>query len=158
MYAPALDNRAHTYADNQAGQSYYWHIRPCRTQYNCGPDPVSQTDVAQGTFKKRSPQVQGLTSTSPAGNEITFSWTDYWSTNQEQPWLQTGELPNQSAKQYRVEVDDDASFAGTLIDSRLVDQTTYTATDRLYPEGTLYWRVQAVDSDDNGLAWSTCRR
>ncbi len=77
------------------------------------PDPVSQTDVAQGTFKKRSPQVQGLTSTSPAGNEITFSWTDYWDTNQEQPWAQTGELPNQSAKQYRIEVDDDASFAGT---------------------------------------------
>ena len=59
MYAPALDNRAHTYGDNQAGQSYYWHVRPCRTALNCGPDPVSQTDVAQGTFKKRSPQSRG---------------------------------------------------------------------------------------------------
>lgn len=154
MYAPALDNRAHTYPDNQAGQSFYWHIRPCRTAYNCGPDPVSQTDMAQGTFKKRSPQVQGLSSTSPAGTEITFSWTDYWSTNQEQPWAQTGEIPNQSGKQYRIEVDDDASFAGTLVDTALVDQTTYTSRDELYPEGTLYWRVQAVDSDDNGLAWS----
>ncbi|MBD3948140.1 Ig-like domain repeat protein [Nocardioides ganghwensis] len=154
MYAPALDNRAHTYPDSQAGQSYYWHIRPCRTRLNCGPDPVSQTDVAQGTFKKRSPEVQGLTSTSPTGTEITFSWTDYWATNQEQPWAQTAEIPNQSAKQYRIEVDDDASFAGTLIDSALVDQTTYTSSDDLYPEGTLYWRVQAVDSDDNGLAWS----
>lgn len=154
MYAPALDNRAHTYPDSQAGQSYYWHIRPCRTALNCGPDPVSQTDVAEGTFKKRSPQVQGLTNTSPAGTELTFSWTDYWSTNQEQPWAQTGEIPNQSGKQYRIEVDDDASFAGTLVDTALVDQTTYTAIDTLYPEGTLYWRVQAVDSDDNGLAWS----
>lgn len=154
MYAPTLDNRAHTYPDSQAGQSYYWHVRPCRTALNCGPDPVSQTDVAQATFKKRSPQVRGLTSSNPAGNEITFSWTDYWATNQEQPWDQTDEVPNQSAKQYRIEVDDDASFAGTLIDSRLVDQPTYTAFDRLYPEGTLFWRVQAVDSDDNGLAWS----
>lgn len=153
MYAPALDNRAHTYADNQAGQSYYWHIRPCRTALNCGPDPVSQTDVAQGTFQKRSPQVKGLTSSTPSGNEITFSWTDYWATNQEQPWAQTGEVPNQSAKQYRIEVDNDSSFS-TPLDRQLVDQTTYTATDQLYPEGTLYWRVQAVDSDDNGLAWS----
>ena len=31
---------------------------------------------------------------------------------------------------------------------------TYTAFDGLYPEGTLFWRVQAIDSDDNGLAWS----
>jgi hypothetical protein len=154
MYAPALDNRAHTYPDSQAGQSYYWHVRPCRTAYNCGPDPVSQTDVAQGTFKKRSPQVQGLSSTSPSGTEITFSWTDYWTTNQEQPWAQTNEIPNQSAKQYRIEVDDDASFAGTLLDTALVDQTTYTSPDDLYKEGTVYWRVQAVDSDDNGLAWS----
>jgi hypothetical protein len=154
MYAPALDNRAHTYPDSQAGQSFYWHVRPCRTAYNCGPDPVSQTDMAQGTFKKRSPQVQGLTSTSPAGTELTFAWTDYWSTNQEQPWAQTGEIPNQSGKQYRIEVDDDASFAGTLVDTALVDQTTFTSPEDLYPEGTLYWRVQAVDSDDNGLAWS----
>ncbi|MBD3926980.1 Ig-like domain repeat protein [Nocardioides cavernae] len=154
MYAPALDNRAHTYPDSQAGQSYYWHIRPCRTRLNCGPDPVSQTDVAQGTFKKRSPQVQGLTNTSPAGTEITFSWRDYWASNQEQPWAQTGEIPNQSGKQYRIEVDDDSSFAGTLVDSALVDQATYTSPEKLYPEGTLYWRVQAVDSDDNGLAWS----
>ncbi|MCY4727560.1 hypothetical protein NYO98_14830 [Nocardioides sp. STR2] len=155
MYAPALDNRAHTYPDSQAGQSYYWHIRPCRTALNCGPDPVSQTDVAHGTFKKRSPDVQGLQNTTGSGTEITFSWTDYWSSNQEQPWAQTGEVPNQSAKQYRIEVDDDASFAGTLVDSALVDQTTYTASKKLYPEGTLYWRVQAVDSDDNGLAWSS---
>jgi hypothetical protein len=155
MYVPALDNRAHTYPDSQAGQSYYWHIRPCRTALNCGPDPVSQTDVAQGTFKKRSPEIQGLEHvTDPSGTEVTFRWSDYWGTNQEQPWAQTGELPNQSAKQYRIEVDDDPSFAGTLIDTALVDQPTYTALKKLYPEGKLYWRVQAVDSDDNGLAWS----
>ncbi|NPC43528.1 Ig-like domain repeat protein [Nocardioides sp. zg-1230] len=155
MYAPALDNTAHTYPDSQAGQSYYYHIRPCRTALNCGPDPVSQTDVAQGTFKKRSPEIRGLEQTTdPSGTEVTFKWTDYWETNQEQPWAQTGEVPNQSAKRYRIEVDDDASFAGALIDSALVDQPTYTALTKLYPEGKLYWRVQAVDSDDNGLAWS----
>ena len=73
MYAPALDNDDSTYADNQAGQAYYWHIRPCRNPRNCGPDPMSENDLAQGSFTKRSPAVTGLTSSDPAGGEITFS-------------------------------------------------------------------------------------
>ncbi|WP_159081631.1 Ig-like domain repeat protein [Nocardioides sediminis] len=154
MYAPALDNRAHTYADNQAGQAYHWYVRPCRTVLNCGPDPVSTTGQAQQSFVKQSPAVTGLQSTDPAGTELTFSWDDYWYTNRQATWPKTLELRPQAAKQYRIQVDDDLSFAGTLIDDRLVDQTTYTAFDRLYPEGTLHWRVQAVDSDDNGLTWS----
>jgi hypothetical protein len=154
MYAPALDNRDHTYADNQAGQAYYWFVRPCRTVLNCGPDPVSTTGQSQHSFIKRSPSVTGLESSNPAGTEITFSWDDYWDTNRATTWAQTGELRPQAAKQYRIQIDDDESFAGTLVDERLVDQTTYTAFDRLYPEGTYFWRVQAVDSDDNGLTWS----
>ena len=35
-----------------------------------------------------------------------------------------------------------------------MDQTTYTAPLKLYPEGTLYWRVQALDSGRIGLPWS----
>lgn len=154
LYAPALDNDDSTYADNQAGKAYYWHIRPCRGPRNCGPDPMSQKDLAQGTFTKRSPGVTGLTSSDPAGGEITFTWDDYYATNQDYTWAQTGERSPQAGKQYRIEV----SFNGTVIDQQLVDQTTYTATDRLYPEGTLDWRVQAIDSDDNGLTWSTTKQ
>ena len=47
----------------------------------------------------------------------------------------------------------DPSF-GTIVDTRTVDQTTYTAFDRLYPDGTYYWRVQAMDAQDNGLTFS----
>ena len=66
---------------------------------------------------------------------------------------------------YRIQVDDVESF-GTgqaLVDERIVDQATYTAFDKLYPEGTLYWRVQAIDSkgdpqnltnNDGRLSWS----
>ena len=104
MYAPALDNDDTTYADNQAGQAYYWHIRPCRNPRNCGPDPMSENDLAQGSFTKRSPAVTGLTSSDPAGGEITFSWDDYYDSNQAYTWPQTGELSPQAAKQYRIEV------------------------------------------------------
>ena len=62
---------------------------------------------------------------------------------------------NQSAKTYRIQVDNEPSFQAPLLDNQVVDQTTYTAFDRLYPEGTLYWRVQAMDEEDNGLTWST---
>ncbi len=150
LYYPALDNDDYTYGDNQAGKAYFWFIRPCRGAQNCGPDPIRTTDLAQGTFIKRSPAVTGLTSSSPAGTEITFSWDDYYDTNQASVWAQTGEKSNQSAKLYRIEV----SVNGSVVESQLVDQATYTSPARLYPEGALTWRVQAVDADDNGLTWS----
>ena len=56
--------------------------------------------------------------------------------------------------QYRIQVDTDTAFQAPFVDQQIVDQATYTAFDRLYPEGELYWRVQAIDSDDNGLTWS----
>ncbi len=46
---------------------------------------------------------------------------------------------------------------GNLIDVREVDQATYTSPDT-YPEGDLWWRVQAIDGNGNGLAWSQTRR
>jgi hypothetical protein len=163
-YAPALDNQKYTYPDSQAGQAYYWFVRPCRTISNCGPDPVSTIGQAQHTFVKRSPEVTGLKCVPPevaaqpcgdqTGTEITFSWNDYLDSNQAYVWPQTGEEGSQSAMQYRIQVDDDSTFSGSLVDEQLVDQATYTSFDKLYPEGTYFWRVQAVDSAGNGLAWS----
>lgn len=161
MYAPALDNRFWTYPDTEAGEALYWYVRPCRKVNNCAPSPVSTIGSAQHAFTKTSPKVDGLTSTDPAGSEITFTWNDYFDTNRSAQWAQTGEDRPQSAMQYRIQVDDNESFgAGTnLVDERIVDQATYTAFDTLYPEGTLYWRVQAIDSkgDSQGngrLSWS----
>ncbi len=161
MYAPALDNRFWTYPDTEAGEALYWYVRPCRRVNNCAASPVSTIGSAQHAFTKTSPKVDGLTSTDPAGSEITFTWNDYFDTNRSAPWAQTGEDRPQSAMQYRIQVDDTESFgAGSnLVDERIVDQATYTAFDTLYPEGTLYWRVQAIDSkgdtQGNGrLSWS----
>ena len=38
----------------------------------------------------------------------------------------------------------------TLTDTRIVDQATYTDFDDLYPDGTYYWRVQALDARNSG--------
>ena len=88
----------------------------------------------------------------PAATDITFSWNDYFATNQATTWL--GEHGNQSARTYLIQVDTEPSFSAPLLDAAEVDQTTYTAPAGLYPEGTLYWRVQALDYGRIGLPWS----
>ena len=39
-----------------------------------------------------------------------------------------------------------------------VDQATYTAFTKTYPEGDLWWRVQAIDGNNNRLSWSETRK
>lgn len=145
-----------TLPDSSAGQAYHWYVRACGTTESgsaCGPPPVSSPfNLGTKAFRKVSPPVTGLTASSGAGTEITFDWQDYLTTNLATSWL--GEKGNQSARGYHVQVDNEPSFQAPLLDDKVVDQTTYTAWDRLYPEGTLYWRVQATDSEGHGLSWS----
>ncbi len=47
----------------------------------------------------------------------------------------------------------DPNFQTTL-DDILVDQTAFTSYLNTYPEGPVYWRVQALDGSGNHLAWS----
>ena len=144
--------------ESEAGQPYFWFVQPCWTQpvegSNCGVNPVSNNDpgLTWHSFVKASPAVTGMVSSNPGGSDITFSWQDYIDTNADvQSYGQQGQ---QAAKQYRIQVDNEPSFAEPLLDQAVVDQATYTAGDRLYPEGRLYWRVQAIDAQDNGLTWS----
>ncbi|WP_404391262.1 hypothetical protein [Humibacillus xanthopallidus] len=141
--------------DSQAGQAYYWYVRPCKADGVCAPDPVSTASAATNSFSKLSPEIS-LTSPTHGGsvsNQAVFTWQDYLATNAATTFGATSERSNQSAKQYRVQVATADSFAAP-IDTQLVDQPTYTAWDKTYPEGTLYWRVQAVDAAGNGLQWS----
>jgi len=145
--------------DSQAGSAYYWHVRPCADlNFNqCGPDPVSSANVLPDTrsFKKVSPAVQGLTSSNPNASEITFSWDDYYATNV--ATTVNGETSTQTAKTYRIQVDNDPTFA-TPVDTQSVDQTTYTEHSKLYADGTYYWRVQAQDDEGQGGTWSTTQQ
>ncbi len=70
----------------------------------------------------------------------------------------TGVRPRLEAKQYRIQVGTAPNFqSGTVIETKIVDQTTFTSFATTYPEGPIYWRVQAIDGTGNDLAWSETR-
>ncbi len=152
-------------ADNQTLQSYYWFVRPCvsiRPIINCGPDPISQTGAATNAFKKISPKV---VQTAPAdnstqsGTQVTFSWQDYRATNAAVTYSGGAAPSHQSGFRYRLQVSQSATISdANAIDDVEVDQTTYTAFLKTYPEGDLWWRVQAIDAKNNRLAWSDTRK
>jgi putative cell wall-binding protein len=143
-----------SYLDSQAGQSYYWFVRPC-THGQAPPCGSFNSDdhARASSFRKRS---HGVVLTAPAdptvANLPTFAWQPYLATNQTHP----KQAVTQEARDYRIEVSTVRDFA-TVLDRQVVDQTTYTPFDRTYPEGPLYWRVQAIDGSGNNLTWSEVR-
>lgn len=140
--------------DNQAGQSFYWFVRPCvdSMEQRCGP--AAQDDTANpnaASFHKSSKAI-GLSSpadgANPVKNQVVFSWQDFLDTN--------NGVATQEAEQYAIQVSATSDFA-VLLDSATVDQTTYTAYTKTYPEGPIFWRVQAIDGSGNHLTWSATR-
>ena len=167
-WTPDWDDIPRALADSQAGQAYYWFVRPCKAVNVCAPDPVSTTQSAGHAFNKKSPAVKLLAPTQDAtlpdaaspSKAIAFTWDDYLATNQGTVFEYSpgvGEASVQTAKQYRVQVSQSSSFA-TTIDDRVVDQATYAPYLATYPEGPLYWRVQAIDPHGNALTWSAPQR
>jgi len=152
--------------DTQAGEAYYWFIRPCDSTGNCGLTPAE----ASNAFQKKSAPVELLAPVDdsfPVPNQvpsipdqITFDWTDYLTTNQDTTDPATREHPTQAARSYRIQVSQSESFAASTTNKvyeKVVDQPTFTAFENAYPEGRLWWRVQAIDGSGNGLTWSTPR-
>ncbi|WP_208027901.1 hypothetical protein [Rhabdothermincola sediminis] len=158
-------------ADSQAGQAIYWYARPIDID---APEPGSfATDPNSPVraFRKESRGVEllaprELASTAPAPGEqpgtdlgpddriqngVIFRWRDYLLTNQSP--TSTADKASQAAERYRIQISTRADFA-TILDSATVDQTSYVAPDMTYPDGPLYWRVQALDASDNYLTWS----
>jgi hypothetical protein len=147
-----------TLDEGQAGIAYYWYIRPCKSATKCAPDPL----LATHAFEKKSNPVELVSPVSEDGsapvvrsNAVTFDWVDYLETNQkyERRNPLTNEQSGQAARSYHVQVSTNQAFT-SLVDDVKVDQTTYTSFKKMYPEGQLYWRVQAMDGSGNGLSWS----
>jgi hypothetical protein len=144
------------FPDNDAGQAYYWHVRPCQKTGLCAPDPTS-TLAPSRAFQKRSNAVllSAPANAATVQNQPTFSWQEYLASNQ--PPLPLDRLESHiGARQYRIQVSTVATFT-TTVDNQVVDQPTYTPLDRTYPEGPLYWRVRAIDGSGNELTWSETR-
>ena len=142
--------------DNQAGQAYYWFVRPCldNQTVRCGPGPDDDTaNPNASAFHKSS---NAVTLVAPADgttveNLATFSWTDYLATNGA-----SAPSATQEAKQYTIQVSTARHFS-TILDTATVDELAYTPFGLTYPEGPLYWRVQAIDGSGNHLTWSAIR-
>jgi len=86
---------------------------------------------------------------------VTFTWEDYLLTNQD-PDLLARDRSTVEARQYKVEVSASPTFQ-PLLDTAFVDQTTYTAPSRIYPEGRLFWRVTALDGSNNSVGSTDVR-
>jgi hypothetical protein len=166
-----------SYLDSQAGQAYYWFVSPCvnfpspsHTACAAGAqDPVANAGAP--SFKKRSngvslcplddtsssdPALCPLSQSDPDPNrQLTLSWADYLksSTTPTDGSGGAADPASQEAKQYRLQVSNVADFS-TLLDTQVVDGTSYTPTVHTYPVGPLWWRVQAIDNSGNSLTWS----
>lgn len=150
-----------TLIDSQAGSAYYWFVQPCKAATTVpGCAPLAHAGHA---FNKISNPVE---LDSPANgaqlpNDVTFSWHDYLSTNLDPApghVDDTGVGPRIEAKQYRIQVATAPNFQATsIIETLVVDQTMFTSYSNTYPEGNIYWRVQAIDGSGRDLAWSQSR-
>jgi hypothetical protein len=164
-FTPTETHSPSALADNESGSAYYWYIRPCARvmpTVNCGPGPSGQIDSGASAFRKVSPRVE---LESPAvdaslGDQVTFQWTDYHLTNQATAPVYDGTVPPyQTAQRYRLQIAQSATITDSnTIDDVTVDQATYTAFTKTYPEGDLWWRVQAIDGSGNRLSWSDTRK
>lgn len=146
--------------DSQAGSAYFWEVVPCTTAGICRA-PAH----AQHAFNKQS---RPVTLISPANgaqvaDDVTFTWDDYLVSQAvvDDPLdPDTGTPLNTpsgtEARNYRVQTSTDPNFT-TGVTTTAVDQRTFTSFADTYPEGTNYWRVQAVDGSSNQLTWSPTR-
>ena len=138
--------------DSQAGQATYWYVRPCFAPGAC--DAFDPTVFPRAyAFRKQSFPIKTMSPASGAvvPDEVTFTWQDYLVTNKA---LAGSEKVDQEARNYRVQVSTTAEFTNIVDTSPLVDQTRYAAQTRTYPDGPLFWRVQAFDNSNNPLTFS----
>ena len=146
--------------DSQAGSAFYWFVQPCKS--GSPLSGCSALEHAGHAFNKLSNPVElgRPLNNAVESNDVTFTWGDYLATNQDRndpnATDDTGVHSRIEAYQYRVQVATDPNFQ-TVLETTVVDQTTFTSYSNTYPEGTLYWRVQAIDGSQNSLAWSPTR-
>jgi hypothetical protein len=149
--------------DSQAGSAYFWEAVPCRSNGACAP--LQHASLA---FNKLSNKVvlHPAVSNSPGScgqpsdicNDVTLSWDDFLDTETAASTVDTvlkNSAATTEALAYHVQTSSDANFQ-TLLDNVVVDQTSFTSFANTYPEGPVYWRVQAYDGGNpaNPLAWS----
>jgi hypothetical protein len=154
--------------DSEAGTAYYYRVVPCsygqcealaHAQHSF--DKLSRSVVLKPA--QHTPVGTNLPVACPIGsnpplqtcqNDVTLSWQDYWTTEQSaDPGNVLAQPGRTEARNYIVQTATDENFQ-SLIETREVDQTTFTSISTTYPEGDVYWRVRAADGSENLLPWS----
>lgn len=143
--------------DSQAGSAFFWYVQPCSAGGQC-----AKLEYANHAFNKLSNPVILSAPDDNATHEddITLSWDDYLATNTHASAAETS-VPTPArieARRYRVQVSTDPNFQTGFLDDVEVDQTSFTSFANTYPEGPIYWRVQAIDGSNNPLTWSESRQ
>lgn len=154
--------------DSQAGSAYFWAVRPCwknpPSESFCAPPQHAQHSFAKKTVPPRlvSPDKGSVDDPSKppvVQDDVTLDWGSLLAAQQESEAAMESsfDLPaSTEAEEYVVETSTEASFSST-IERAIVDQTTFTSSVHTYPEGPIYWRVQAVDGSGNATVWSEPR-
>ena len=138
-YSPRNSGSPVNYADTNT--QYSWAVLPSPNLDGSGTssDPRSPYSYPQ-TFDFHSVAPSPV---APAGNatittQPTFQWT-----------------PVEGAAKYKLLVSSDSSF-GTLVGDTPVTTTSTSFTGTNFPASAhLWWKVQAIDRSDQGLAWTT---
>ena len=143
--ARATDDSKRALPESQAGSAYYWYVRPCWADATAARRPgVTATAAARTPSRsaRRRRPITGLSHQRPQRHRHHVQLAGLlrhqpghrrgaarWATKPPRP---TGSRSTTTRRSPR------SSTRAT------VDQTTYTASDQLYPEGTYFWRVQAT--------------
>ena len=133
-----------SWRDSSPNTSYYYVVQACNDT-SCGPvtsTPRSFRKVSDRPTLGARPGVTG---------DARLTWQSYASTLS----AATGRPATQDAYAYHLQVASaDHPSYDALVDEATVDETSYVAPDKIYPDGSFVWRVQAVDSAGHKLPWS----
>jgi hypothetical protein len=142
-------------ADGQAGSAYYVVVLPCLVSTIC--NSLTHATHAYNKLTRPATLISPIDG-AQVQDDVTLTWDDYLvseSTGTDANTILS--TPGQvEADHYNVQTAGDVNFT-TRVTTTSVDQTTFTSFADTYPEGTTWWRVQAVDRNDNPLAWSAPR-
>jgi hypothetical protein len=135
---------ADAWPDSTPGTSYYYAVQACDDTV-CGA--VSSTPPS---FRKVTPRPTVGARPAVTG-EFTLSWQSYAALLT----AKTGQVESQDAYAYRVQVaSSDHPAYDVVVDDVVVDGTSYASPDKVYPDGSYVWRVQAIDSSGHRLPFS----
>ena len=133
-----------SWRDSSPNTSYYYVVQACNDT-SCG-----QVTSTPRSFRKVSDRP--IVGTRPGvTGDARLSWQSYASTLS----TATGRPATEDAYAYHLQVASaDHPSYDALVDEAMVDETSYVASDKVYPDGSFVWRVQAVDSAGRKLPWS----